>query len=156
MLDFVADTRLPPPPAARIERLQDNFENRFPKAYLDFLALNNGAKLKNSEVMIDNRNLVIERFLPIVADPKVDADGWADVAVVATQLDARLATDEDATRLDLIPIAATFAGDFIVLDYRKNRENPSVALWDHELSDDMMPQTEALAPSFGAFLDMLN
>lgn len=155
MIDFVADTMLPPPPPARLERLQESFENRFPKAYLDFLAQNNGAKPANNEVNSAVRPFVIERFLPIVADPKTDPIGWADVAVVASQLDARLVSDENATGMDLIPIAAMFAGDFVVLDYRDNRAEPSVGIWDHEASDDFAPQVKTIAPTFSAFLSMM-
>lgn len=155
MVDFVADTSLPPPPPTRLERLQTTFENRFPKAYLDFMDRGNGAKLVNNEVASAVRPFVIERFLPIVADPKTDPSGWADVAVVTTQLDARLVSDENATGIDLIPIAAMFAGDFVVLDYRENRTEPSVGIWDHEVSDDFAPKVETIAPTFSAFLSMM-
>lgn len=156
MSEVTFEAPLPPPPQARLERLQDSFENRFPKSYLDFLSKNNGVKVRPRDVHVGQRKFAIERFLPIVSDPKVDKDGWADVAVVATQLDLRLAIDENSTRLDIVPIAAVFAGDFIVLDYRKDRDNPGVALWDHELSDDFSPKTEFLASSFAEFLKQLD
>jgi SMI1-KNR4 cell-wall len=152
---FLPDSISPPPPLARIEKLQDSFEQRFPVGYLDFLKQANGAKLKNNVVKLGNSDFVIERFLPIVADPKNDPDGWADVAVVATQLDLRLVVDEDTTQLDLVPIAALFAGDFLVLDYRESRRAPKVALWDHEASDDFNPQTVPVADSFERFIKML-
>ena len=152
---FIADTISPPPPPARIEKLQQSFEQRFPSAYLDFLNRANGARLADNAVKLGSSDFVIERFLPIVADPKTDQDGWADVAVVATQLDARLVVDEDSTQLDLIPIAALFAGDFLVLDYRESGAAPKVALWDHEASDDFQPETIPVAESFEKFMAML-
>jgi SMI1-KNR4 cell-wall len=153
---FIADTISPPPPPARIETLQQSFEQRFPAAYLDFLKRANGAMLQDNAVKFGSSDFVIERFLPILADPKTDPDGWADVAVVATQLDSRLVADEDSTHLDLVPIAALFAGDFLVLDYRERNKPPKVALWDHEASDDFEPQTVPVAESFETFMTMLD
>jgi hypothetical protein len=34
----------------------------------------------------------------------------------------------NTTHLDLVPIAALFAGDFLMLDYRESRQAPKVAL----------------------------
>lgn len=84
-----------------------------------------------------------------------NADGWAGVEVAASQLDARLATNPDGEHIHLIPLAALFAGDFVVLDYRKNRAVPSVGVWDHEASSDFAPQVQAVAPTLTAFLALL-
>jgi SMI1-KNR4 cell-wall len=61
----------------------------------------------------------------------------------------------NTTHLDLVPIAALFAGDFLMLDYRESRQAPKVALWDHEASDDFNPQTVPVADSFERFIKML-
>lgn len=156
MVEFVAGSVLPPPPPARVALLEENFERRFPPAYRDFLTKFNGAKLVRNAVALEPRDFVIERFLPIVGDIKTDPDGWADVSVVATQLDARIVEDGDSTGCDLVPIAALFAGDFLVLDYRSNADEPSVARWDHEASDDLAPVADEVAPSFAAFLALLD
>lgn len=74
---------------------------------------------------------------------------------MTTQLDARLVSDENATGIDVIPIASMFAGDFVVLDYRANRAEPSVGIWDHEASDDFEPKVETIAPLFAALLAMM-
>jgi hypothetical protein len=155
MIAIVSEAPLPPPPPARLEKLQSSFENRFPKSYVDFLTKANGGKLAKSDVTIGNSSFVIERFLPVVDDPKTNPQGWADVAVVASQLDLRLVEDENSTGLDLIPIAALFAGDFLVLDYRGNRTEPSVAIWDHEQSDELAPFTIPIAESFSDLLRLL-
>lgn len=75
MVDMVADTALPPPPSARLERLQTTFEHHFPQDYLDFLTHAIGARPVINEVDAAGRAFVIERFLPIVADPKIDPSG---------------------------------------------------------------------------------
>ena len=156
MIDFVEGSILPPPPAARVERLQDEFAQRFPPAYLEFLQASNGGKIVRNAVEAGSQPFVIERFLPIVGDIKADPDGWADVAVVVTQLDARLVEDEDKLGVPLVPIASLFAGDFLVLDYRRGATEPSVARWDHEASVDLAPVADEVAPSFAAFLKLLD
>lgn len=156
MVDIVPGTALPPPSPERLAHLQDFFGQRFPPAYLDFLQRANGAKLREVEVTGGGRPFVIERFLPIQDDYKSDErNGWADVAVVTSQLDARLATDPDDTRLDVIPVAALFAGDFLVLDYRERRDDPPVGVWDHEASDDFAPVVTPVADNFAAFERLL-
>jgi hypothetical protein len=152
MVDIVPGTASPPPSPERLAHLQDFFGQRFPAAYVDFLARANGAKPARNEVTGGGRPFVIERFLPILDDYKSDErNGWADVAVVSSQLDARLATDPDDTRIDVVPIAALFAGDFLVLDYRGARGEPSVGVWDHEASDDFAPVVTPVADSFSSF-----
>ncbi len=84
-----------------------------------------------------------------------NADGWVDVEVVASQLDARLATNPEGEHMDLIPIAALFAGDFVVLDYRQIRTLPSVGVWDHEASIDFAPVVHTVAPTLATFLALL-
>ncbi len=148
---IVDGSMLPPPPPARIERIEESFARKFPPAYLRFLNQANGAKLKNPVIITPEREVVIERFLPIVDDPATHSEGWADVAVVASQLDARLATSEDTIGYDLIPIASLFAGDFLVLDYRHNPNKPQISLWNHETSDDFSPDAKPIASDFETF-----
>lgn len=138
---------LPAPSAERLRTLESHFGVRFPPAYREFLARHNGARVLDGDV----GTLVVERFLPILDDFGDHPDGWADVAVVATQLDARLAVDPDATGLPLVPIAALFAGDMLVLDYRGGQDEPSVGRWDHEASDDFHPVVTTVAGTFAAF-----
>jgi hypothetical protein len=153
---FVTDTISPPPSDKEIASVQDYFDVKFPKEYLSMLQNANGAKLKNPILQTKKREIVIERFLPILDDVENDPNGWADVSVVDTQIGDRLATDGDSTGLELIPIAALFAGDFLVLDYRQNKDEPSVGIWDHEQSEYLNPHVETIAPSFAAFLKMLH
>lgn len=156
MVDFVEGSILPPPPPERVRLLEENFEQRFPPAYRDFLQRANGAKLVRPALRQGDGDMVIERFLPIVADPKTDPQGWADVAVVVTQLDERLVEDGDKLGYPIVPIAALFAGDFLVLDYRADAARPTVARWDHEASDELSPVTEPIADSFDDLLKRLD
>lgn len=156
MPTFANADPLPPPPPARIARLEESFACKLPEDYLAFVREHNGAVLATPGVQVAGTDVVIERFLPIVADPKVDPQGWADVAVVASQLDARLAASPDSAGFDLIPVAALFGGDFLVLDYRTAQQaRPAVAIWYHETSDEFAPDTRPVADSFAEFLTAL-
>lgn len=55
-----------------------------------------------------------------------------DIDVTLTQIEDRLTDIEDLIGIDILPVAFLFAGDFVCLDYRDNRENPSVCVWNHE------------------------
>jgi hypothetical protein len=70
------------------------------------------------------------------------------VSVVATQLDARLSVDPDSTGLAVVPIAALFGGDMLVLDFRDAADDPPVGRWDHEASNDFRPMVSPVAPDF--------
>jgi SMI1-KNR4 cell-wall len=152
---FADEPSLPPPPEVRIERLEASFERPLPPSYIAFIKAHNGAKLANPELPAAFGGRVIERFLPIVSDPAIDADGWADVAVVATQLDSRLAPSVDTRGFALVPIAALFGGDFLVLDYRNSADQPAVSVWYHDTSDDFAPDVRVIADSFENFLELL-
>lgn len=150
------DQSLPPPPEEVIERLEESFGHKLPQDYLQFLRHHNGAKLADPEIQAANRAVVLERFLPIVSDPANDPHGWADVGVVATQLDTRLTASGDAVGPELVPIGALFGGDFLVLDYRAGgTAAPKVSIWYHETSEEFAPDAEPIASDFTAFLDSL-
>lgn len=156
IIEIVPGSAIPPPTNDRLEKLQSDFGQRFPAAYVSFLQRLNGAKLRPNEVVGAGRPFVIERFLPVLDDFQSDKDnGWADMSVVVAQLDARIFTDPDTARLDLVPIAALFAGDFLVLDYRTNPQNPSVGVWDHEASEDFEPVVSPVAADFAGLEELI-
>ena len=144
----------PPPSAERIAWFEDYYEVRLPDDFKTFLGQRNGAK-PSEDGLPDGRNeRMVERFLPLLADPKADPEhGWADMTVVITQLDERLLEDEDAVGVPLIPIAALAGGDFVCLDYRGG--GPRVVIWDHEESEEMAPVVTPVADSFSDLLGKL-
>jgi len=156
MIDCEPGTILPPPSEAHVQEVESFYGIKLPQDYHQFLVQANGCTPVRRQFRQGNRERMIERFLPILDDaPNDTKNGWADVEVVASQLDSRLASDLDGENIDLIPVAALFAGDFIVLDYRGNGAEPSVAVWDHEASDDFNPAVETVSASFAEFLDRL-
>ncbi|MFV0367402.1 MAG: hypothetical protein ACK5KM_02985 [Hyphomicrobiaceae bacterium] len=93
--------------------------------------------------------------MPIVGDPARDEGGAYDVAVVAAQLDARLAPSEDVLGFEFIPNAALLGGDFVILDYRLNRRKPQIAIWFHDTSDEFSPDTSVISNDFESFYNSL-
>jgi hypothetical protein len=147
-MDIKGSTVLPPPDARRIAWFEDAYGVTLPPDYVGFLGIANGGVPVQNTFTHEGREYVIESFLPILMKPSADAaNGGRDVTVIITELDARLVTDEDLVGMDVIPIAALFAGDFLCLDYREFEE-PTVAVWDHEQSDDFSPHLTKVAESF--------
>lgn len=156
MPTFRPEPPLPPPSARRIAQLEESFAHRLPADYLRFVQEHNGARLAVPEVGVAGAGMVIERFLPIVADPAGDPDGAADVSVVATRLDAHLARAADAPGWALIPFAALGGGDYLVLDYGAGAQaNPTVSVWYHQTSAEFAPDTQPVSASFAEFMATL-
>jgi len=146
---------IPPPPPGRVEMLEDYFEIPLPDDYKRFVTTHNGAVPLESRFDVAGLERAVERFLPIIQDVEGHPLGWLDLEVVASQLDSRLTDDEDGENINLVPIAAVLAGDFIVLDYRKGSEHPTIGLWDHEASEDFAPAVTTVARTFNEFLSIL-
>lgn len=155
MIDFVPGSAIEAPSEAAISGIEYGSEQKLPESYKKFLKYANGAKLKNYSVKIGDKEFVVEFFLPIIEKYQDHPYGWAEVGVVASQLFDRLGDDPDATGDDLVPIAALFAGDFLVLDYRRNSIEPEVSRWYHETSEPFKPDAVPVAVSFGDFLKHL-
>lgn len=118
------------------------------------IKVNNGAVPVTNKFILNNYDYVITRFLGILKDHHVE-DGIYDIGVVLTMLEERLTSNEDLIGADLLPIAELFAGDYLCLDFRKSRIEPSVCVWYHEESGDFDPVTKKVADSFNEFLGML-
>ncbi len=54
-----------------------------------------------------------------------------------------------------MPISSVFAGDFVCLDFRIDKNNPSVCIWSYEESGEFEPVTYNVADSFTEFLEIL-
>ncbi|SFD60309.1 SMI1 / KNR4 family (SUKH-1) [Bacillus sp. 491mf] len=146
----------PFPSDERITWFEQSYKIKLPHPYIDFLKRFNGATPITNVLKIDRQEYVIERFLCLLDNPKEHPiEGWYDLTSVLTQLDGRLIDDEELIGMNIIPIAAMFAGDFICLDFR-NSENPKIVIWDHEESEELEPATTVIANSFEEFLTMLS
>jgi hypothetical protein len=155
-MDFQEGTALAPPADELIRWFETAYRLKLPGDYCDALKDGNGAIPSRKEFRQGKRERLIERMLCLIPEPHNDqVNGWYDLTVILSQLDARLIDDENLIGMNVIPIAALFAGDFVCLDFRRNPESPLVAVWDHEQSRDLHPVLEPVAPSFTAFDNLL-
>lgn len=154
-MEFDPASIIPPPPPGHLEALEDYYDIKLPDDYKRFVVTHNGAVPLTTRFDVAGLERMVERFLPVIQDAEDHPLGWLELEVVASQLDSRLTDDEDGENINLIPIAALFAGNFVVLDYRKGPENPTIGFWDHEASEDFAPAVTTVARSFSEFLSIL-
>jgi hypothetical protein len=140
------------PSAQRISKIETCYNIKLPERYLEFLKSNNGGIPEVNSVEINQYPLVIERFLPISEEPKVCGIGAYDVVVVMSQIEERLTDNPDCVGCEILPIAALFSGDFVCLDYRIDKNMPSICVWDHEKSDFLSSKTYTISDNFSEFL----
>jgi len=146
---------LPAPPPGHLETLEDYYGVQLPEDFKRLVQNHNGAIPRARRFDAAGAERLIERFLPILADAEDHPLGWLELEVVASQLDARLTDDPAGETITLIPIAALFAGDFLVLDYRAPSTEPTIGLRNHEQSEDFAPAVTPVARTFSEFLSML-
>lgn len=155
-MEFKTGSSLSPPSDQRIEWFEKTYRVTLPLEYVKVLKAGNGAIPETSLFDQGSRERLIERMLCLLERPSSDrANGWADITVVMSQLDARLIDDEQLVGMNVIPIAALFGGDFLCLDYRGDINTPVVAVWDHEQSEEFQPWLERVADSFRQFDNLL-
>ncbi len=155
-MDFQQGTALASPTDELIQWFETTYRVKLPSEYVAAIKSGNGAIPNRKEFRQGKRERMIERMLCLIPEPQNDqVNGWYDLTVVLSQLDARLIDDENLVGMNVIPIAVLFAGDFVCLDFRRTSESPVVAVWDHERSRDLHPVLEQVATSFTAFDNML-
>lgn len=145
----------PLPDSNLMMRVEDDFEIKFPKEFIDFISKNNGSIPITRFFKYKSNRYVVDRFLCMLDNPGKHEKGVYDIKVVFSQLDERLLSDGDITGAELVPFAALFAGDFVCLDYRENKNDPVICIWYNEESDEYVPVTEKIANNITNFLDML-
>ena len=139
----------------RIRKVEEYSKIKFPDSYIDFIKKYNIGVPINNEFLCNKHFYAIDRFLGFVNEYKTSSYGNYDIAVVLSQIDTRLTDNPDLIGDELIPIASLFAGDYVCLDYRKNKEKPSICVWSHEESEDFAPVTHHIADTFSEFIEML-
>ena len=132
---------------ARLKELESYYEISFPQNFIDFLNIVNGLSYK--DLFSQPEKYAIDRFLVITKDNPYD------IAVVMTQIESRLAEDPEQIGINLIPIAACFSGDFICLDFRNSKSEPSVCIWYHDNSDEFKPATKTIFDKYNEFIEYI-
>lgn len=143
---------LPPPSDERFLWFESVYRISLPTSFILLLKESNGGIPVANRFLQGCRERMIERLLCLLDKPSEDqVHGWYDITVVLTQIETRLTSDQDLLGANVIPFAALFGGDFACLDFRNSSALPVVSVWDHERSDDWMPQLEEVAPTLEAF-----
>lgn len=149
------DSILPAPSEEMFEEFAEDYRVSLPEDYKLFLKKYNGAVPITNVFWHKDVDYVVEKFLCFLEEPDdYDVEGDYDVQVVMNQIDGRIMEDGDSKVWPIIPIAALFAGDFVCLDFRKNK-NPAVIVWFHEESEFLSPVTTKVADNFTKFFGML-
>jgi hypothetical protein len=128
---------------------------KLPDSYKKFMESNNGGIPIEQTFACKKRTYAIERFLCMLKTPSENTLGIYDISVVLTQIEERLTENEDLLGAEILPIASLFAGDFVCLDFRGEKDEPSVCVWSHEESGDFTPVLYHVALNFGEFLDLI-
>lgn len=150
------ETIVKPLPSEELIKKHEKFWRlKLPESYLNFIMKSNGAEVEDATFECNNRIYVIERFLCMLDDIENDPNGIYDVDVVLSQIGERLTNNEDLLGAEVIPISAVFAGDFVCLDYRVNKENPVVCVWSHEEAGEFDPVFYKIADNFTEFLEII-
>lgn len=150
------DIILPLPSIEFILKLEKYWRVVLPKDYKKFIMKKNGLIPRKNTFKLRNKEYIIERFLCVLENIKNNLLGMYDIDVVMTQLDERIFVHEDILGFELIPIAALFSGDFVCLNFIKDKSIPSLCIWYHEESYELNPTVEFLANNFTEFLEMLH
>lgn len=143
---------LPLPTDELFERKENFWRVKLPKDFVEFMKENNGGRPINGAFKCNDHEYAIDRFLCLLKTPRDNTLGMYDIDVTLTQLEDRLTDNEDLIGADILPIAVLFAGDFVCLDFRDDRENPIVVLWNHEESAELEPITYFVANTFSEFI----
>lgn len=176
----------PLPTEEEIAKMEANMDLRLPADYREFMKKYGACEVEECVFDSPYEGMVLEAIMGLVPNYVHSPMGYYDIEVVLSEIDesmcdipayAALNDDEDAQmefmgivedkikkgeecdvdeRENLIPIASLFAGNFLCLDYRKSRSDPTVCYWDHEQSLPFAAYTEPVAESFTEFLHMLH
>lgn len=146
----------PLPADSEIREVERNLRINLPNEYINFIKCYNGAEPITNQFQVSQREYLLERFLCILEDSKDDEEnGWYDIEVVISQIGDRLTNNEELVGMNIVPIGALFAGDYVCLDFR-NEAEPSVVIWNHEESEEFSPSVEKISSNFTEFLNQLH
>ena len=146
---------LPLPDDEYIAKSEKDLRVVFPLDFKDFLKRFGGGEPVVRTFVADGHEWAIDRFLCLLRNYADNPLGWYDIAVTWSQTFDRMTEDPDTLGADMIPIVVLFAGDFVCLDYRASREDPSVVVWLHEESEEWAPATRPVAATFTEFLELI-
>lgn len=145
----------PKPNAALLAEKERKWRLILPEDYKNFIMNYNGGIPNEKSFICNGHSYAIIRFLCILKNVSETQEGWYDISVIESQIGERLTDNEDLIGIEILPITALFAGDYVCLDYRENKKEPSICVWNHEESEDFKPVTYKAANTFSDFIIML-
>lgn len=141
---------IPPVTDAAISLLQNSNGVRLPAEYIALLKVHNGGHLEGCGLEHGGVRLELDLLLS-VGDPTAETQEW-EVDVVVTRLGVLLADDPGRVGTLLLPIISVGWDDYVCLDFRRNRFEPTVVLFDLAGSKEWAPKVTELAPTFPEFI----
>ncbi|MBB1435131.1 SMI1/KNR4 family protein [Pseudoalteromonas sp. SG43-6] len=116
----------------------------------------NGASPEEAIIRINSEERVLERFLIVSEDEKLDSGLMQyEIKVVMAQIEERLTANEDLVGAETLPFAYLFGGDFLCLDFKEDAINPKVVIWDHNESEELSPVFYKAFDNFQKFLNAM-
>lgn len=132
------------------------FNINLPISYREFILEFNGASPEEAIIRINSEERVLERFLIVSEDEKLDSGLMQyEIKVVMAQIEERLTANEDLVGAETLPFAYLFGGDFLCLDFKEDAINPKVVIWDHNESEELSPVFYKAFDNFQKFLNAM-
>lgn len=126
-----------------IEKVALAWNVTLPEAFVECVRANNGGHPSKEIFDVDGESRILNRLLCFHEEGKPYVLRYHQL--IRDRLVGRV-----------YPIASDPFGNAICLDYRGDRENPSIVFWDHEVAcEDPEAALTYVAASFAEFLDML-
>lgn len=147
---------LPKPTEKLLLEHERKWRLKLPEDYKDFVMNYSGGIPGEKFFRCNKRNYEVTRFLCILKNVSETKEGWYDISVVESQIGERLTDNGDLIGVEILPVAELFAGDYVCLDYRENKEIPCVCIWSNDESGDFDPVTYKVADTFKEFIALLN
>ncbi|MBB1368064.1 SMI1/KNR4 family protein [Pseudoalteromonas sp. SR44-5] len=133
------------------------FNINLPISYREFILEFNGASPEEAIIRINSEERVLERFLIVSEDEKLDSGLMQyEIKVVMAQIEERLTANEDLVGAETLPFAYLFGGDFLCLDFKEDAINPKVVIWDHNESEELSPVFYKAFDNFQKFLNAMS
>lgn len=139
----------------RIKKVEEYCRVKFPDDYIIFIKEYNAGIPEANTFTANNKKYVIERFLGFISDYKDSPLGDYDIAVVLAPIETYLTDNPDLVGVELIPIAELSTGDYVCLNFKDNKEEPSVCVWDSTGFEEFHPVTYEVADCFLDFIKSL-
>ncbi|MCM1325755.1 MAG: SMI1/KNR4 family protein [Bacteroidales bacterium] len=139
----------------RIKKVEEYCNVKFPEDYILFIEEYNAGQPAANTFRANKTDYTIDRFLGFISDYQNSPLGEYDIAVVMAPIETYLTDNPDLVGAELVPIAVLSTGDYVCLDFKDNKEEPSVCVWDSTKSEEFHPVTYKAADFFLQFAENL-